>query len=145
MMSVSLSSLSGSSRRRGQRYKVRAEINVTPMVDVMLVLLVVFMITAPLMVTGVKINLPDARAKVLEAKEEPLTITVMSDGKVYLMETEIPTAELVAKLSAIAENGMQERIFLRADKATDYGAVMDVMARVHSAGFTNLALVTEPK
>jgi len=144
-MSVSLSSLSGSSRRRGPKYQTRAEINVTPMVDVMLVLLVVFMITAPLMVTGVQIDLPDASAKALEADTEPLTITVMSDGKVYLMETEIAVPELVPKLSAIAKNGMQERIFLRADKATDYGSVMDVMAKVHSAGFTNLALVTEPK
>jgi biopolymer transport protein TolR len=144
MMSVSLSSLSGSNRRRGQKYTPRAEINVTPMVDVMLVLLVVFMITAPLMTSGVPVDLPEADANALNADAEPLTITIMADGSVYLMETEIEVENLVPKLQAIAANGMQERIFLRADKNTDYGSVMNVMARVHKAGFVNLGLVTDP-
>ncbi|MBL4618087.1 MAG: protein TolR [Robiginitomaculum sp.] len=144
-MSISLTSLSGSGRRRGQKYKPRAEINVTPMVDVMLVLLIVFMITAPLMTPGVPVDLPEVDAKVLNADSEPLTITILADGKVYLMDTEIEVNDLVAKLSAIAENGVQERIFLRADKAVDYGSVMNVMAKVHGAGFVNLGLVTESK
>ncbi len=143
-MGVMSTSLSGSGRRRGQKYKPRAEINVTPMVDVMLVLLIVFMITAPLMTPGVPVDLPEADAKALNADSEPLTITVLADGKVYLMETEIEVEDLVDRLTAIAENGVQERIFLRADKATDYGSVMDVMARVHRAGFVNLGLVTDP-
>jgi len=143
-MSISLSSLSGSGRKRGQKYKPRAEINVTPMVDVMLVLLIVFMITAPLMTTGIDVNLPEVVAKPITIDAEPLTITIDATGKVYLMETEIATDDLVAKLIAISKNGAQERIVLQADKDIDYGAVMSVMARVHSAGFVNLALATEP-
>jgi biopolymer transport protein TolR len=143
-MSISLSSLSGSGRKRGQKYKPRAEINVTPMVDVMLVLLIVFMITAPLMTTGVDVNLPEVVAKPITIDSEPLTITIDAAGTVYLMETQITADDLVAKLIAISKNGAQERIVLRADKDINYGAVMNVMARVHSAGFVNLALATEP-
>ncbi len=143
-MSISLTSLSGKTRRRGQKYQVRAEINVTPMVDVMLVLLVVFMITAPLMVTGVPVDLPKADAKALSADAEPLSISIQADGTVYLMDHEIKADDLVAKLTAISKNGKQERIFIRADKATDYGTVMGIMASIHGAGFVNLGLVTEP-
>jgi len=143
-MAVSMTSLSAASRRRGQKYTPRAEINVTPMVDVMLVLLIVFMITATMMTPGVPVDLPDADAKVLNIDNEPLVITVRADGTVFLMDTEIDIKELIPRLTAIAENGVQERVFLRADKSVDYGAVMQVMAKVHSAGFVNLGLVTEP-
>jgi biopolymer transport protein TolR len=143
-MAVTLTALSGSSRRRGQRYRPRAEINVTPMVDVMLVLLIVFMITAPLLTVGVPVELPKTDAHSLSAETEPLTITVRGDGSVYLQESEIELDALVSRLKAIAGNGYEERIFLRADTSTDYGAVMRVMARIHAAGFTNIGLVTDP-
>ncbi|VAV87473.1 Tol biopolymer transport system, TolR protein [hydrothermal vent metagenome] len=141
-MAVSLISLSGSSRRRGQKYKPKAEINVTPMVDVMLVLLIVFMITATMLTPGVPVDLPKVDANALSTENEPLTITILADGQVLLMQTEIEVEALVPKLTAIAKNGMQERIFLRADKSVDYGTVMTVMAKIHGAGFVNLGLVT---
>lgn len=143
-MSISLTSLSGSGRKRGQKYQPRAEINVTPVVDVMLVLLIVFMITAPLMSSGVEVDLPEVTAKPLSIASEPLTITVDAAGKVYLMDTEIEVKDLIPKLEAIAQNGTQERIFLRADQTVSYGSVMDVMAKIHKAGYVNLALVTNP-
>lgn len=143
-MAVTLAALSGAGRRRGQRYRPRAEINVTPMVDVMLVLLIVFMVTAPLLTVGVPVELPKTDARSLNTETEPLTITVRADGAVFLQETVIELDKLVPRLTAIAGNGYEERIFLRADKSTDYGEVMRVMARVHAAGFTNLGLVTDP-
>ncbi len=143
-MAVTLVALSGAGRRRGQRYRPRAEINVTPMVDVMLVLLIVFMITAPLLAVGVPVDLPKTDAHSLNAETEPLTITVRPDGSVFLQETPIDLEVLVPRLTAIAGNGYEERIFLRADKNTAYGEVMKVMARIHSAGFTNIGLVTDP-
>ncbi len=143
-MAVILTALSGAGRRRGQRYRPRAEINVTPMVDVMLVLLIVFMITAPLLAVGVPVELPKTEARSLNAETEPLTITVQPDGSVFLQETPIELEVLVPRLTAIAGNGYEERIFLRADKTTDYGEVMKVMARIHAAGFTNIGLVTDP-
>ncbi len=143
-MSVSLSPLSGAGRRKGQRYRPRAEINVTPMVDVMLVLLIVFMITAPLLTVGVPVDLPKTAAHALSADKEPLTITVHADGGLYVQESEITLEALIPRLKAIAGNGYKERIFLRADKTADYGDVMKVMASIHAAGFTNLGLVTDP-
>ncbi len=143
-MAVTLTALSGSGRRRGQRYRPRAEINVTPMVDVMLVLLIVFMITAPLLTVGVPVELPKTDAHSLNAETEPLTITVRNDGSVFLQETQVELDTLVPQLTAIAGNGYEERIFLRADTSTDYGEVMKVMARIHAAGFTNIGLVTDP-
>lgn len=143
-MAITLSALSGSGRRRGQRYRPRAEINVTPMVDVMLVLLIVFMITAPLLTVGVPVDLPKTNAHAMNAQSEPLTITVRNDGSVYLQDTQIALDKLVPRLTAIAGNGYEERIFLRADKSADYGDVMKVMARIHAAGFSNIGLVTDP-
>ncbi len=143
-MAVTLTALSGAGRRRGQRYRPRAEINVTPMVDVMLVLLIVFMITAPLLTVGVPVDLPKTDAHAMNAQSEPLTITVRDDGSVYIQDTPISLGKLVPRLRAIAGNGYEERIFLRADKRADYGDVMKVMARIHAAGFTNIGLVTDP-
>lgn len=135
----------GERNRRGQRHRPRAEINVTPMVDVMLVLLVVFMITAPLLVTGVKVDLPKAQTKSMNTEQEPLNITVKANGDVYLMDTKIDPRELAPKLKAIAANGVNERIYLRADQGVAYGRVMEVMARVQAGGFVNLALVTDSR
>jgi len=132
------------SRRRGRKHKLNSEINVTPLVDVMLVLLIVFMIAAPLLSVGVPVELPKTDAKSLPSNQEPITITVDFDGKIFIQEEEIILEDLASRLVAIAGNGYDERIYLRADQDSDYGAVMKVMARVNSAGFSNLGLVTDP-
>jgi biopolymer transport protein TolR len=123
-----------------------AEINVTPMVDVMLVLLIIFMVAAPLLTVGVPLDLPQTQAKTLDIDKEPITLSVRLDGKVFLGEnTELKLEELVTKLTAItqARGGMEERIFVRGDKKVDYGTVMRVMGRLSAAGFKRVALVTE--
>lgn len=131
-------------RRRGRRNALNAEINVTPLVDVMLVLLIVFMVAAPLLSVGVPVELPKTDAKSLPSETEPITITVDKEGKVFLQETEVTLDEIVVRLSAIAQNGYDERIYLRGDNASDYGSVMKVMARINAAGYSNLGLVTDP-
>jgi biopolymer transport protein TolR len=143
-------------RRRHRRRPVMAEINVTPMVDVMLVLLIIFMVSAPLLTVGVPLDLPQTQAKTLDQDKEPLTVSVDMKGPsrlverrtdlvVYLQNTEIPVEELVAKLKAITEarGGADERIFVRGDRQVDYGTVMKVMGRISAAGFRRVALVTE--
>jgi biopolymer transport protein TolR len=122
-----------------------AEINVTPMVDVMLVLLIIFMVSAPLLTVGVPLDLPQTAAKSLDQDKEPLTLSVQATGKVFLNNTEIPVEELVPKLKAItdARGGAEERIFVRGDTKADYGTVMRVMGRLSAAGFHRVALVTE--
>ncbi|HXC55991.1 MAG TPA: protein TolR [Rhizomicrobium sp.] len=129
--------------RHGARRRAMAEINVTPFVDVMLVLLIVFMVTAPLLTVGVPVDLPKTRAQTLGQDREPLSVTVKRDGKVYLQNTPIAEDELVAKLTAIAANGYDQRIFVRGDKAVDYGRVMEVMGLLSAAGFTHIGLVTD--
>jgi biopolymer transport protein TolR len=132
-------------RRRHTRKPVMAEINVTPMVDVMLVLLIIFMVSAPLLTVGVPIDLPQTKAKSLDQDKEPLTISVNTKGEIYLQNSEIKIEELVAKLQAVtqARGGSDERIYVRGDKKVDYGTVMRVMGRLSSAGFRRVALVTE--
>jgi biopolymer transport protein TolR len=133
-------------KRRHRRSPVMAEINVTPMVDVMLVLLIIFMVSAPLLTVGVPIDLPQTQAAGLDqAGKEPLAISVSTDGKVFLQNSEIKIEELVPKLKAIAEarGGSDERIYVRGDKTVDYGTVMKVMGRLSAAGFRKVALVTE--
>ena len=120
-----------------------SEINVTPFVDVMLVLLIVFMVAAPLLTVGVPIELPKTEANPLQEDKEPLTISVDTQGRVFLQETEIEIDKLVPKLLAISANGYEERVFVRGDKDVDYGAVMKVMGRVSAAGFKRIGLVTE--
>ena len=131
-------------RRRSRRSRLNADINVTPLVDVMLVLLIVFMVAAPLLSVGVPVELPKTDAKSLPSESEPITITVDKDGTVFLQETEVTLDDIVVRLSAIAQNGYDERIYLRGDNASDYGSVMKVMARVNAAGYSNLGLVTDP-
>ena len=131
------------SRRRGRGSKaLMSEINVTPMVDVMLVLLIIFMVAAPMMTVGVPIDLPETQAKPLNAETQPITVSVNDKGQIYLQETEIPIEEVVPKLEAISKTGYEERIYVRADKASQYGTVMQVMARISAAGFKNLGLIT---
>jgi biopolymer transport protein TolR len=120
-----------------------SEINVTPFVDVMLVLLIVFMVAAPLLTVGVPIDLPETQAKSIEQDKEPLTISVNDKGQVFLQNTELKVDELVAKLKAIAKNGSEERIYVRGDRKVDYGTVMRVMGRLSAAGYRRVALVTE--
>jgi len=138
-------SLQHSSRlgRRPGRYSAMSEINVTPFVDVMLVLLVVFMITAPLLTVGVPIDLPEATASNLQGSEEPLTVSVNAKGEIFLQETLVAPSELTARLLAISKNLTSRRIFVRGDRAVDYGAVMAVMGSLNAAGFNKVALVTE--
>ncbi len=133
---------SGGRRRRGRKKALMSEINVTPFVDVMLVLLIIFMVSAPLLTVGVPIDLPDTQAKAMNADTQPITVSVNNEGKIFLQETEIPIEEVVPKLQAIAKTGYEERIFVRGDKAADYGTVMKVMARISAAGFKNIGLVT---
>ena len=132
-------------RRRHRRRPVMAEINVTPVVDVMLVLLIIFMVSAPLLTVGVPLDLPQTKAKALDLDKEPLTVSV-KEGQVYLQNTEIAVEELVAKLKAITEargGGVDERIFVRGDQRIPYGTVMKVMGQIQAAGFTKVGLVTD--
>ena len=132
-------------KRRHRRKPVMAEINVTPMVDVMLVLLIIFMVSAPLLTVGVPLDLPQTQAKSLEQDKTPLQLSVDLSGKVFINDTEVAMTELIPKLKAItdARGGMDERIYMRADKKADYGTVARVMGQLSGAGFKHLALVTE--
>lgn len=130
------------SRRRGRKLAPMSEINVTPFVDVMLVLLIIFMVAAPLLTVGVPIDLPETEAKALNSETQPITVSVNSEGGIYLQETEIALDEVVPKLEAISTTGYDERIYVRGDTNADYGTVMKVMARISAAGFKNLGLVT---
>src|ERR1700716_2992817 len=144
-MAMNMAGSSGGGGRRGRRRAVMAEINVTPMVDVMLVLLIIFMVSAPLLTVGVPLDLPQTQAKTLDQDKEPLTVSVNGKGEVYLQNTEIPVEELVAKLKAITEarGGAEERIFVRGDQKVEYGLVLKVMGRISAAGFHKVALVSE--
>ena len=128
--------------RRAARYRPMSEINVTPFVDVMLVLLVVFMITAPLLTVGVPVDLPETAASRMVGQDEPLVITVRADGKIYIQDTEIELPRLIPRLTAITENKKDTRIFVRGDKTVAYGVVMRVMGSVNLAGFERVALIT---
>ena len=132
-------------RRKQHRRRVMSEINVTPMVDVMLVLLIIFMVSAPLLTVGVPIDLPQTQAKSLDQDKEPLTISVNEKGQIYLQNAEIAVDDLVPKLEAVAQarGGSEARIYVRGDKKVDYGTMMKVMGRLSQAGFHRVALVTE--
>jgi biopolymer transport protein TolR len=147
-MGASSGTKAGYSRRNSRRRQgpgAISEINVTPLVDVMLVLLIVFMVAAPLMTVGVPIELPKTEAKQMNTSTEPLTVTVQADGKIYLQETEITQADLTAKLQAIAKNGYEEQLFVRADTAVSYGNVMEIMGLLNGAGYKKIGLVTLTK
>ena len=137
-MAFSLNTRSG----RG-RYRPLAEINVTPLVDVMLVLLIIFMVTAPLMTSGVSVDLPKADARPLNSDSEPLTVSIKADGSIYLQNQAIDLTDLVAKLQAIAQNNPERRIFVRGDKDLAYGRIMQVMATITQGGFTKVALLAD--
>jgi biopolymer transport protein TolR len=132
-------------RRRRRQRAVMSEINVTPMVDVMLVLLIIFMVSAPLLTVGVPIDLPQSQATSLDQDKEPLTISVNEKGQVYLQNSEIGVDDLIVKLQAVAtaRGGTEARVYVRGDKNVDYGTMMKVLGRLSSAGFHRVALVTE--
>ncbi len=135
---------SGGRRRRGRRRAPMAEINVTPFVDVMVVLLIIFMVAAPLLNVGVPVDLPKSEGAALQSESEPLTVTVDPQGKIFIQEREITMEDLQAKLQAItqARKGQDEAIFVRGDKTTNYGELMRVMGRIAGAGYKHLSLVT---
>jgi biopolymer transport protein TolR len=126
-----------------QRHKPMSEINVTPMVDVMLVLLVIFMVAAPLLTVGVPVDLPQSKAPAITERKEPLVITVNAAGKLFLQNSPVEDDELVPRLQAITKNNPETDIYVRGDRAIEYGRVMEVMGMVSSAGFAKVSLITE--
>ena len=128
---------------RRRRRPPMSAINVTPFVDVMLVLLIVFMVTAPLLTVGVSVDLPKTTSSPLPGQDEPLSVTVDHDGKVYLQDSPLSVEELGPRLRAISERKPDARVFVRGDKVIDYGRVMEVVGAIHAAGFSKVALVTE--
>jgi biopolymer transport protein TolR len=145
-MAMNMAGSGGGGRRGRRRAAVMAEINVTPMVDVMLVLLIIFMVSAPLLTVGVPLDLPQTQAKSLDQQDKtPLQLSVDIKGRVFINDTEVAVNDLIPKLKAITESrgGTDERIFMRADKKADYGTVARVMGLLSGAGFKRLALVTE--
>ncbi|MBC7583178.1 protein TolR [Tardiphaga sp. vice352] len=144
-MGMNMGAGGGGGRRGRRRAHVMAEINVTPMVDVMLVLMIIFMVSAPMLTVGVPLDLPQTQAKSLEQDKTPLQLSVDISGKIFINDTEVQMNDLVPKLKAItdARGGTDERIYMRADKKADYGTVARVMGQLSGAGFKRLALVTE--
>ncbi len=146
-MGASVKQQSGGGKRRGRRgrrHSAMSEINVTPMVDVMLVLLIIFMVAAPLLQVGVPVELPESKGKQLAAKkQDPLIITVQTSGDVYIGETKVALDELPTKLKGIAKNGYDDTIFVKGDKGANYGAVLKVMGRIVEGGFTKVSFVSE--
>jgi biopolymer transport protein TolR len=125
------------------RYRPLSEINVTPLVDVMLVLLIIFMVTAPLMTSGVSVDLPKTDAKPINTDSQPLTVSLNAQGKMFLQDQEVQLPELVTKLQAIAQNNPDRRIFVRGDKDLPYGRIMEVMGTITQGGFTKVALLAD--
>jgi biopolymer transport protein TolR len=144
-MAVAASGGGGGRRRgrRGAKSKPMSEINVTPMVDVMLVLLIIFMVAAPLLTVGVPIDLPQTQAKQLNTENKPITVTVTPEGQVYLLDNVVTLEDLTAKIAELAPNGTEERIYVRGDQAADYGTVMKVMGVLSAAGYAKIGLITE--
>ncbi|HWA91649.1 MAG TPA: protein TolR [Rhizomicrobium sp.] len=127
--------------RRRRRSRPMADINVTPFVDVMLVLLIVFMVTAPLLSAGVPVDLPQANAKPLALEKEPVTVSIDAQGKIFVKDQEVEMDNLVEQLTAAVNNDLDQRIYVRGDKTASYGAIMQVMGAINGAGFTHLGLV----
>ncbi len=129
--------------KRSEREPI-SEINVTPFVDVMLVLLIIFMVTAPLLTVGVQVDLPETSADTLPEESEPLTLTINSKGEVFIQETKIEFDNLIKKILAVSNNRTDTRIYVRGDKTINYGRVLEVMGKLSGSGFTKVALISEP-
>jgi biopolymer transport protein TolR len=142
-MAIKLGGNGGRRARRGFAQPQFTEINVTPFVDVMLVLLVIFMVAAPMMTTGVTVDLPKTSTAPVPGQDEPLSVSISSDGKVFIQKTEVPLAELQTRLANIAGQKKDTRIFVRGDRTVDYGRIMQVVSEINAAGFTKVALLTE--
>lgn len=134
----------GGRRRRGRKKAVMSEINITPMVDVMLVLLIIFMVAAPMMTAGVPIDLPSSAAAAMPNQADPVTVGVTPEGAIFIDETPVGEADLIAQLNARGVNGAEDRIFLRGDTSANYGAVMRVMGLLSAGGFSKIGLITQP-
>jgi len=144
-LGMSLKASAGAGRRRsrgGRRHAPMSEINVTPMVDVMLVLLIIFMVSAPLLTAGLPVDLPEAKGQQTESKDEPLTVSITAAGEIAIGETKVTLAELAPKLKAIAKNGVDQLLVVKADKAVPHGTVMQVMSRLSEGGFKRLTFLT---
>ena len=129
------------SRRRRRSSPPMSDINVTPLVDVMLVLLIVFMVTAPLLTAGVPIDLPQAAVQPLAVEKEPIMVTIDPDGKIFIGEDEVTMDDLVPRITAVATDGLEERIYVRGDRTASYGTIMTVMGTINNAGFKRIGLV----
>ena len=137
--------ISSSGRNRSRRARRGfSEINVTPFVDVMLVLLIIFMVAAPMMTAGVQVDLPSSKADPVQGNEEPLTITIRSGGDVYIQNSKVELDALGSKLKAITGEKKDTRMFIRGDKSVDYGRIMQVMGEINAAGYSKVALITDP-
>ena len=136
--------IGGNNRRKRRRHSQQfTEINITPMVDVMLVLLVIFMVAAPMMTTGVSVDLPQTKASPVAGQDEPISVSVTADGKIFIQKQQIELEALQDKLKAIAGEKKDTRIFVRGDKNIDYGKIMGVVGEVNAAGFSKVALITD--
>ncbi len=146
-MSVGATGSKGGRRRRrgAPRYSAMADINMTPFIDVMLVLLIIFMVAAPLLATGVPIDLPQTKAAPLNIEKKPIAIAIDDKGELYLMDQPVKIEELIARIQPLAASGTEERIYIRGARAVNYGRVAEVMALVTGAGYKKVALVTEPE
>lgn len=142
-MSVAQGSKGGRRRRGVPRYGAMAEINMTPFIDVMLVLLIIFMVAAPLLATGVPIDLPETRAASLNIDQKPVSVAIDDKGQIFLMDEPVTVEQLIEKIKVVAKTGVDERIYVRGAKTVNYGRVAQVMSLITSAGFKKVALVTE--
>src|SRR6516225_3232468 len=141
---MAMGGVSGNRHRLAGRYRPMSEINVTPLVDVMLVLLVVFMVAAPLLTVGVPVDLPQTQAPPVTEPKEPLVITINSEGRIFIQDTDVPSESLVPRLGAITGNNPDALLYVRGDKAINYGRVLEVMSLVSSAGFRKVSLIAVP-
>mgnify|MGYP001564193797 CR=1 FL=1 len=130
-------------RRKGRKHQLMSEINITPFVDVMLVLLVIFMVTAPMMISGINVKLPQTAAAPIAGNDEPLTISITEDGKVYLQNIIVENNDLIVKLTAITNEKRDSRILVRGDRNTNYGTIMNVVGMINEAGYSHISLVTQ--
>tara|TARA_Y100000590_G_scaffold379760_1_gene447618 strand:- start:43 stop:459 length:417 start_codon:yes stop_codon:yes gene_type:complete len=129
---------------RSSKKEPISEINVTPFVDVMLVLLIIFMVTAPLLTVGVQVDLPETSADTLPEESEPLTLTINAKGEIFIQETKVEYEKIIAKILAVSNNRTDTRIFVRGDKTINYGRVLEIMGLLSGSGFTKVALISEP-